>query len=116
MSEWFVTVVALLTAFLGGGGTTWFLVRANQRKLESERDSALAQGADTLVGSAIEIVETMKKDIVALRERVAVLEAQICERDATILSLQKQIGEQNLVIASLRQDMILSQLGSVGSR
>lgn len=77
MPDWVAGVFTFFGILASGSGAAWFLLRANQRKLASERDTTMAQGAGQLVDSAMDVVREVKADVAALRARITELEARV---------------------------------------
>jgi hypothetical protein len=97
-----------VAAVLGGIGVAVIGVLGNvilewqrRRKTGAEAGQSVAAGADSVVGSALEMVKEMRTDMALLKARIVELEAAIKERDCRITKLEKHIAMQDITIADL---------------
>ena len=96
MGDWLPALIAAIAVLLGGGGVaSWFLLSAQKRK-ES------ASTADILTGTAVKLVEEMKKQLDEIKAELATAKVHLDKVEAENELLANRLTKTEAELVQLR--------------
>ena len=109
-------IVALVAAFLGGGGV--FLWKAQSHKTEAEADKAEADGASIIAATALNIAKHWEAQSLRMESRIERLEAENCTLREQVTGLGNRVASLETENQSLRAGVrrLQSQVVGLGGR
>jgi septal ring factor EnvC (AmiA/AmiB activator) len=101
MGDWLPALIGAIAVLLGGGGlVSWFLL-AEQKKRES------ASTADILTGTAVKLVEEMKKQLDEIKTELATAKAHLDKVESENELLAQRLTKTEAELVQLR--LVLSE-------
>ena len=117
--DWIPVIVALVAAFLGGGGV--FLWKAQSHKTEAEAGKAEADSAAVIAATALSIAKHWEEQSLRMEIRVAKIEAENCSLHEQVAALSKRVTDletekQRLGERVIALDKRVADLGAENQR